>query len=276
MIVCSCLLAHFQLNVTCLVTSMAVLQPKTKREFAREIASRCAVMEEELMVHGVDRLREIWKLVKPAKRAPVLNPGWKKASRDTLKAIYTDTVVPDLGRSLEDLHWDGWNRSQFLLEIELWEAEVKSQMTEEIVAEKSQAPECASCRLQMIQRTNRLTRQDFWGCIRYPVCQETLSMTYAGQPVAMVQKAVKESKAKAAPGYKMKGQPGVASEASWIPVSELSEAHQHAVPVSEESETEEKQSQVSMNLSPAEVDKIIKGRQEAAVKRRTREKSAAE
>ena len=44
-------------------------------------------------------------------------------------------------------------------------------------------PVCEECGIPMITRTNRLSKEEFWGCRRFPSCRVTLPMTYGDQPV---------------------------------------------------------------------------------------------
>lgn len=47
----------------------AMLAPKLKAEYVAAIAARSTVSKSELEIHSVDRLKEIWALIKPLKHA---------------------------------------------------------------------------------------------------------------------------------------------------------------------------------------------------------------
>lgn len=166
-----------------------MLVPKTKPELVAAIAARSNVSKAALEIHTVDRLRELWKLVKPVKVGPVLPVGWRKMDLASLKAMYEDYCVPDLQRE-HDGHWQRWKRSQLILELSMWEADTKEAQQQ---MAKDQAPEigslCPACAIPFILRTNRLDKTNFWGCARFPECRETLPLTSAGLETKEVMKA---------------------------------------------------------------------------------------
>ena len=139
---------------------------------------------QELRKHNVERLKQIWTMVRPRKPQSPLPTAWKKLDVTGLKEIYEREVCPDLGRPL-DGHWSRWHRPQLVTEIEMWHTEVMdSQAAEELFSE---TPMCSRCKIPMVIRTNRLSREDFFRCIRFPYCKETLPLTYAGHPTKEVQ-----------------------------------------------------------------------------------------
>ena len=74
-----------------------------------------------------------------------------------------------------------------------------------------ETPLYQTCQIPMVTRTNRMTKEEFYGCLRFPACRETLSKTYGGQPAAVMQQALRQSEA-----AKVKSQTGYA-DPSMIP-----------------------------------------------------------
>ena len=145
------------------------------------IACWSKVSVTELREHTVDRLRELYAVLKPKKRMSVLPPSWKKLDLESLKEPYASRVVADLDRPL-DGHWNRWTRSQLILEVDLWNLDVQSTM-EYMPDTTSPFPVCEECGIPMITRTNRVSKEEFWGCRRFPACRVTLPMMYGDQPV---------------------------------------------------------------------------------------------
>ena len=158
--------------------------PKRKEEYVHAVHVRTNLAMEELRKHDVERLKLIWSMVKPKKPQSPLPVGWKKFDVAALKEIYEKEVCPDLGRTL-DRRWARWNRPQLVTEIEMWVTEVMGDMPPEDVY--SETPMCPQCQIPLVVRTNRLTKEDFYGCVRYPRCTQTLPLTYGGRPTKEVQ-----------------------------------------------------------------------------------------
>ena len=173
-------------SVTIKIKEMAskFVAPKRKEEYVSAIHTRTDLAVQELRKHDVDRLKVIWNMVKPRKPQSPLPVAWKKLDVAALKEIYEKEVCPDLGRA-NDRHWSRWNRPQLVSEIEMWHTEVmESQEPEDLFQD---APMCPACRIPLVVRTNRLTKEDFFGCIRFPLCSQTLPLKYAGHPTKVVQ-----------------------------------------------------------------------------------------
>ena len=190
------------------------------------------------------------------KPRPILNPGWKKANLDTLREIYLEMVVPGLERSDRDQRWFGWRRAQYILEIELWETDCKEAADSNLSEEAS-------------------TREDFWGCLRFPHCRECLPLNFAGQPMAVMQKvhaekviAKEKSKAK---GYTDPVQPK--AKANFAAPSESTESWSA---VDADAEDLKDMKKVNMNLTMEEVEEIMKKRRETDTKRKPRAKASEE
>ena len=168
---------------------MSTLAPKTKEEYVLAVASRSKVPRDELRKHTLDRLKELWAAVRPPKgKTSILPVNWKKLDRTGLKMIYQNQVVPDLGRE-NDLHWDRWSKPALLLEIEVWaEDAAKDFQLDRDLDMSEKGPLCVSCGVPMMERTNRLTREGFFGCRRFPSCKTTHPLTYAGRPTEQVQR----------------------------------------------------------------------------------------
>ncbi|CAE7864835.1 Dnah1 [Symbiodinium microadriaticum] len=157
--------------------------PKRKDEYVEAIRARTGLDASELKKHDMERLKQIWSLVRPKKAQSPLPTGWKKQDVASLKQIYEEHVRPDLDRP-NDRHWIRWNRPTLVTEIELWLEEVKETAEPEDMF--SETPLCSQCRIPMCVRTNRVTKTDFLGCVRFPACRETLPLTYNGKPTKSV------------------------------------------------------------------------------------------
>lgn len=242
--------------------------PKLKADYVAAIAERCGVPAEELAKHTVDRLKEVWAAVRPPRPVRILPAGWKKANLDTLRELYVELVVPDLNRSLEDRHWNGWKRSQYLLEIEIWMQDHEEEREKNAPEVAPQTFLCPACRIPMMRRTNGLTGQDFYGCLRFPTCKKTLSLTYGGQPTEVVQKAwdakekmKKETKVETVMGAgygkrvpKPLTEQGGSSVGSWTLADEM-----------KPDAAVEMEPRYNMNLTKEEMAAIIQKREESAV-----------
>ncbi|CAE7351286.1 MAL3P3.6 [Symbiodinium sp. CCMP2592] len=236
-------------------------------EFVAAIASRSKVTKEALREHNLDRLKELWGALRPPKKnATGLPANWKKLDRSALKHIYATQVVPDLGRD-SDLHWDRWSKPTLILEIEVWALDAAEELQRDRDLEMTcTEPLCAQCGIPMMVRTNRLTREDFYGCRRYPACKQTLPLRYDGRPTGEVQKELetteKINKAKehhkkivakqAAKGKRMgeMGRATASSDGSWAVAG--------AIPIEEvTSSDEEKDKKYNTNLTKEEMAMIV-------------------
>ncbi|CAE7631963.1 RE1 [Symbiodinium sp. CCMP2592] len=170
--------------------------PKKKEEYVACIMARTTVSAEELRKHDVERLKQIWTLIKPKKAAAPLPTGWKKYDVPALKHLYETVVVPDLQRPLDN-HWVRWQRPLLVTEIDMWAQEVTEARKDEPEDLYSETPMCQSCQIPFVIRTNRMTREDFFGCVRFPMSRNTMALTYNGMPAKTVQDGLeKERKAK--------------------------------------------------------------------------------
>ncbi|CAE7707379.1 RE1 [Symbiodinium sp. CCMP2592] len=225
------------------------------------------VTKEALREHNLDRLKELWGAVRPPKKSATgLPANWKKFDRPALKHIYATQVAPDLGRD-NDLHWDRWSKPTLILEIEMWAVDAAEELQRDRDLETaSTEPLCPQCGIPMMVRTNRMTREDVYGCRRYPACKETLPLRYDGRPTREVQKQMEASEqiakakenhkklmAKQAAKSKRVGEMGRAlssSDGSWavagsIPIEEVS------------SSEEEKDKKYNTNLTKEEMAMIV-------------------
>ena len=158
--------------------------PKKKEEYVAAISVRTGLAREELRCHDCERLKQIWTMVKPRKPQSPLPVGWKKLDVAALKELYEDLNRPD------DNHWVRWRCPTLVTEIDMWLADVMADMPEEDLCHETLL--CGVCKIPMVRRTNRLTKTDFYGCVRFPLCAQTLPLTYGGQPTKEVQDALKE------------------------------------------------------------------------------------
>lgn len=89
--------------------------------------------------------------------------------------------VPDYARP-SDGHWVGW-KTQLVSELSMWEVEVQEDTALLAGAASTRTTHCASCQIRMVVRTNRLTKQDFFGCLGFPECHQTLPLPAAGMDI---------------------------------------------------------------------------------------------
>ena len=114
----------------------------------------------------------------------------------------------------------------------------------------------------MITRTNRLTREDLWGCIRFPARRETLPIEYDEKPVAKVQAMLNketERKGLAAKSQtpffpKPRGRKATTPPAGSHGSTDDSWAAAGRMPIEEISSDEE--GRVNTNLTPEEAEMI--------------------
>ena len=154
--------------------------PKSKAELVAAIEGKSRLTKTELNQHTVERLKQIWNMIKPVKQAPVLPVGWKKMDVKSLKTLYLENCVEYYGRA-QDGHWSRWKRPTLVTELEMWVADRQEEA--KLLGEDKAgdpAPFCQTCGIPFIIRTNRATHQDFWGCIRFPLCRNTLPLSMNG------------------------------------------------------------------------------------------------
>ena len=79
------------------------------------------------------------------KATPFLPVGWKKADLETLREYYVNILVPDYDRP-NDLHWKGWRRAQFVLELEMWINQREEQRKNDPLSDLPEGnPLCDAC-----------------------------------------------------------------------------------------------------------------------------------
>ncbi|CAE6970895.1 RE1 [Symbiodinium sp. CCMP2592] len=162
-----------------------------KEDYVIAVSGRCKVKPEELRAHTLDRLKELWAVVKPPRKGSCLPAGWRKMDLETLKEVYASHVVEDVGRD-HDNHWGRWSRSQLIMELEMWAVEANAALNLDRDLEMADpGPLCTVCGIPMVQRNNRLTHEPFWGCRRFPACRTTLPYTYDNRPTKEVQKELR-------------------------------------------------------------------------------------
>lgn len=231
-----------------------MLAPRSKADYVELLNAHTKIGKDDLKAHTLERLKELWRAAKPKKAERVLPPSWKKLDAQSLKMLYEDHCIPYYGRP-SDGHWVRWRRGQLVMELEIYENEVmEERKDQEDLGQDDQVPLCHNCGIKMMERTNRLTGDSFWGCLRYPQCRFTLPMIYDKKQTAHMQKEmaaqgrIPDPKANTnhAPISDRK-RPGGSlpppSETSWMPVQD-------------EDENQAARTK-NMNLSEAEVEKIL-------------------
>ena len=126
------------------------------------------------------------------------------------------------------------------------------------------------CNIPLVVRTNRLTKEDFFGCVRFPLCTQTLPLTYGGRPTKEVQDQMNARKdsseqvgKKGGKGENRKGGPkrtlvgsrpapessdeprATSSDGSWVRTGR--------VPIEETTDTEKEAQLFNANLTPEEM-----------------------
>lgn len=237
---------------------MSLLVPKSKSDHVELLHAHTKLSKDDLKAHTLERLKELWRVTKPKKIEKVLPPSWKKMDLASLKALYEDHCLPYYGRR-SDGHWIRWKRGQLLVELEIFEAEVmEERKDQEDLTAEDQIPLCHNCGLKMMERTNRLKGDSFWGCRRFPACRFTLPYLYDDKDTAEVQKQLmaKGEIPKVGPAVKAKAQDRKrggdqmtrSSDGSWMPAQDTEE---------ESGYPERTQ---NMNLTEDEVRKILASR----------------
>ena len=163
-----------------------------------------------------------------------------------LHRFYIEKVAVYYLRDMDN-HWKDWTKSRLILEIEMFEADVLEELSltgttaapnMEAAASGSNprplAPQCPDCGVEMIERTNRITQNKFWGCRLFPTCKKTYPLLIDGKPTAVVMSAlekqsrksptkeVKEEGSANPGGYEKPLDPSAtASQASWESVDPM-------------------------------------------------------
>ena len=130
-------------------------------------------------------------------------------------------------------------------------------------------PLCTLCHIPMIERTNRLTKEPFWGCRRFPVCKTTLPYLYDGRATKQVREEL-QAKAKQDMINQERGKPLVhrerpkprrakedqggaqaSSDGSWVKTGPIKIDHD-----TESSQDESGEPKINTNLTPEEAELI--------------------
>ena len=164
-----------------------------------------------------------------------------------------------------------------MTELEMYEADRKAEMADQggVIEDLNDPPKCPTCDIPMIIRENRLTKDPFFGCLRYPYCKSTLPYKYDNRPTKEAQDEMqrqemleqkKKSEAKvevkknAAALNQKKRAVGSAgyqpeSDGSWAPVPSAPEL---------DSDGQDQKFNVNTNLSQEEVNLIMEMRRRDA------------
>lgn len=132
-------------------------------------------------------------------------------------------VIEEPVRRVHHGHWLRGRRGQLLLELSMWEEDVRLTMDNKMnVADQDNNLMCEKCGIRMIICTNRVTKELFYGCIRFPECRVTYPLTVAGVETREDMKHPDDKKTARAgkPPRKRPTRPPQGSDASWIPVQE--------------------------------------------------------
>lgn len=182
------------------LTMVNVTMPKNKEDFVEALVPLVRLDRQELRAMKMEELRAAWRSLKPAKRNKVLPSQWRKMNRLELQVTYQDYVVPFYSPQ-DDGRWLDWPRDMLIVELKQYEAEALMMQDEEPVP---LAPTCERCGLVMLEKTNRMDGSKFYGCLRFPLCRQTLPLTVAKQPAAVMQKAQKEKELRQFQEFKAK------------------------------------------------------------------------
>ncbi|CAE7266163.1 HERC4 [Symbiodinium natans] len=245
--------------------------PRVKADYVARIAEQSQLEPADLDKMTVDRLKELWRVMKPPKTSPVLEVGWKKKDKAGLLQIYVEQVIPWYGLQ-NDGHWTKYSRAKFIVEIENWVLEKQEEQKITGGCQENTtplAPYCENCHVPMLEKRNRLTHEVFWGCPVFPVCRATLPKNVDGKPAAIVQAAMDKNKGKGK--NKSKGVGAAASTKRGNPQSEDSQISSWA-PVAGDSDLEELEKvQVESSVKepvgalvrdPEELRQVIRRRQD--------------
>ena len=147
------------------------LAPKLKDEYVSAIMTRTPVSQDVLKSLTTDRLKEVWRAVKPAKAVKVLPANWKKFDLQSLKDLYADTCLEFYGLP-DDGHWLRYRKSQLIVELEMYQGDKQKEEEENPTTDwgRESNPLCPRCGIPMLERVNRLTQQPFYGCMLYTSC----------------------------------------------------------------------------------------------------------
>lgn len=65
---------------------------------------------------------------------------------------------------------------ELLVVIKALSQETQTKILDAILATDYMAHMCVKCGIKMVRKTNKTTNEEFWGCINYPRCQNTLGI----------------------------------------------------------------------------------------------------
>lgn len=168
------------------LVKMATPAPKRKAEYVALLKQRTAVPDHVLEKMTVEKLRLLYQTTKPVAVKP-LPTNWRRFSKAALQELYMTEVLPAYGESASKTAHLSWGKDRLIVELSNFAEEIKAE-TEEKVKVDPTVPMCQQCAIPMVQRTNRMTGQKFWGCMVYPSCTFTLSLQYAGVDAAEAQR----------------------------------------------------------------------------------------
>lgn len=128
-----------------------------------------------------------------------LPPNWKKFDLQSLKDLYADTCV-EFYNLPDDGHWARYRKSELIVKLEIFQDDKAAEEADNPTSDfqKETNPVCPKCRIPMMERQNRLTKEPFYGCYFFPSCKETLPFIYDKTPVGQVEKMIDQEKVTAA------------------------------------------------------------------------------
>lgn len=145
------------------------------------------------------------------------------------------------------------------MELSLWEQDVKEELNSKGLTEAKDAQVlCEKCGIPLITRTNRVSKEDFLGCIRFPECRVTLPLTSAGLDVKQVLKNKKDEKTEN-PRRNPQSRKRTSqekrheSDGSWVPVQTDSDM--------DETKGDDTSKQFNTNVSAKEMEVIMQMRE---------------
>lgn len=180
---------------------------KNKADFVAALLPMTRLTREQLEEENLEKLRLLYRAMKPRPVKRSLPVNWKRFSKAALMELYVNQAMPWFGLGEARTEYATWDKDRFLVELERYDVEIVEAgvIYSETIEE---SPLCLQCGVLMVKRTDRLTHREFWGCPLFPRCRETLALDYHGVPAAVAQQEqLKKEQAKkrtSGRGYKSK------------------------------------------------------------------------
>ena len=192
---------------------MAKKPYQLKKDELVAVAERVTRLDKEALEKmTAERLRWMLGKMRTEKADQQLLPkGYRRLKKEELKSLYLKNLKKEAPAKS--------TREDMIYELEQWAAELQdaglgmsggeSSAGDESEKKKESdyvrgktcniLPMCPQCRVPMTEKTNRMTHENFYGCVMFPICKKVYPLRTGSMPtgVYLMEKARREQAAEA-------------------------------------------------------------------------------